>query len=36
LRRARVVKGWGIYDQIEYFKQLGVIDYRGFPDAEAS
>ena len=28
----KVVEGWGVYDQIDYYKQLGVIDYKGFPD----
>jgi C-1 hydroxylase len=28
----KVVEGWGVYDQLEYYKQLGVIDYKGFPD----
>jgi len=32
----KVVEGWGVYDQIDYYKQLGVIDYKGFPDEKIS
>ena len=32
----KVVEGWGVYDQIDYYKQLGVIDYKGFPDEKVS
>ena len=28
----KVVEGWGVYDMLDYYKQLGVIDYKGFPD----
>ena len=28
----KVVEGWGVYNQIDYYRQLGVIDYKGFPD----
>jgi steroid delta-isomerase-like uncharacterized protein len=28
----KVVEGWGVYDQLEYYQKLGVIDYKGFPD----
>jgi len=28
----KVVEGWGLYDQMDFFKQLGVIEYKGFPD----
>ena len=28
----KVVEGWGVYDQIDFFKELGVIEYKGFPD----
>ena len=32
----KVVEGWGVYDQIDSYKQLGVIDYKGFPDEKVS
>ena len=28
----KVVEGCGVYDQMDFFKQLGVIEYNGFPD----
>ena len=28
----KIVEGWGVYDQMDFFKQLGVIEYKGFPD----
>lgn len=28
----RVVEGWGVYDQLEFLKELGVLDYKGFPE----
>ena len=28
----RVVEGWGVYDQMDFFQQLGIIEYKGFPD----
>jgi len=28
----KVVEGWGVYDMLDYYKQLGVIEYKGFPD----
>ncbi|MCW4037485.1 MAG: ester cyclase [Candidatus Bathyarchaeota archaeon] len=28
----KVVEGWGVYDQLDYYQKLGVIDYKGFPD----
>jgi steroid delta-isomerase-like uncharacterized protein len=28
----QVVEGWGVYDQMDFFKQLGVIEYKGFPN----
>lgn len=28
----KVVEGWGVYDQMDFFQQLGVIEYKGFPD----
>jgi hypothetical protein len=30
--RGKVVEGWGVYDQMDFYKQLGVIEYTGFPD----
>lgn len=32
----KVAEGWGIYDQLDYYKQLGVINYKGFPDEDIS
>lgn len=32
----KVVEGWGVYDQMDFFTQLGVIDYKGFPDEKGS
>jgi len=29
---SKVVEGWGVYDMLDYYKQLGVIEYKGFPD----
>jgi len=28
----KIVEGWIIYDQMDFLKQLGVIEYKGFPD----
>jgi len=28
----KVVESWGVYDQMDFLKQLGVIEYKGFPD----
>ena len=28
----KIVEGWGVYDQMNFFKQLGVIEYKGFPE----
>jgi len=30
--KGKVVEGWGVYDQMDFLKQLGVIEYKGFPD----
>jgi steroid delta-isomerase-like uncharacterized protein len=30
--RGKIVEGWGVYDQMDFFKQLGVIEYKGFPN----
>jgi len=32
----KVIEGWGVYDQMDFFKQLGVIEYKGFPDENVS
>ncbi|UCE96925.1 MAG: ester cyclase [Candidatus Bathyarchaeota archaeon] len=32
IAEGKVVEGWGVYDQMDFFKQLGVIEYKGFPD----
>ena len=29
---SKVVEGWGVYDMLDFYKQLGVIEYKGFPD----
>jgi len=28
----KIVEGWIIYDQMDFLKQLGVIEYKGFSD----
>jgi len=28
----KIVEGWVIYDQMDFLKQLDVIEYKGFPD----
>ena len=32
INEGRVVEGWGVYDQMDFFQQLGIIEYKGFPD----
>jgi len=32
----KVVEGRGVYDMLDYYKQLGVIEYKGFPDEDVS
>lgn len=32
----KIVEAWGIYDMLDCYKQLGVIDYKGFPDEKIS
>lgn len=32
----KIVEGWGVYDMLDYYKQLGVVEYKGFPDEVAS
>ena len=36
ISKGKVVEGWGVYDQMEFFKQLGVIEYKGFPDEKVT
>ena len=28
----KVVEGWGVYNLLNFFKELGVIEYKGFPE----
>ena len=28
----KVVEKVGVYDQLDFYKELGVIDYKGFPN----
>ena len=28
----KIVEGWIVYDQMDFLKQLGVIEWKGFPD----
>ena len=28
----KVVKRWSVYDLLDFYKQLGIIEYAGFPD----
>ena len=28
----KIVEGWSVWNPLDMFKQLGVIDYKGFPD----
>ena len=28
----KIVEGWSIFNPLNYFTQLGVIEYKGFPD----
>jgi len=28
----KVIEGWGVCDMLDFLKQLGVIEYKGFPD----
>jgi len=32
----KIVEGWIVYDQRDFLKQLGVIEYKGFPDGDVS
>jgi predicted ester cyclase len=28
----KIVEGWSVWNDLDYYKKLGVIDYKGFPD----
>ena len=28
----KIVEGWSVFNPLDYFKQLGIIEYKGFPD----
>lgn len=28
----KIVEGWSVWNPFDFFKQLGVIEYKGFPD----
>ncbi|MHA2425022.1 MAG: ester cyclase [Candidatus Thorarchaeota archaeon] len=28
----KIVEGWSVWSSLDLFKQLGVVDYKGFPD----
>ncbi len=28
----KIVEGWSVWNPLDYFRQLGVIEYKGFPD----
>ena len=30
----KVVEGWEVYDLLDFYKQLGIIEYKGFPDED--
>jgi steroid delta-isomerase-like uncharacterized protein len=30
--KGKIVEGWIVYDQLDFLKQLGVIEWKGFPD----
>lgn len=32
MHACKVVERDGVYDQLDFLKQLGVIEYKGFPD----
>ncbi len=32
----KVVEGWDVDDNLDFYKQLGVIEYKGFPDEKVS
>jgi predicted ester cyclase len=32
IANGKVVERWSVYDMLDFYKQLGVVDYKGFPD----
>jgi len=34
--KGKVVEGWNVDDELDFLKQLGVIEYKGFPDENVS
>ena len=34
--KGKVVEGWNVDDELDFLKQLGVIEYKGFPDEDVS
>lgn len=32
IANGKIVEGWGVYDFLDYYKELGVIEIKGFPD----
>ncbi|MHA2407045.1 MAG: ester cyclase [Candidatus Ranarchaeia archaeon] len=30
--KGKIVEGWSVWNPIDFFKQLSVIEYKGFPD----
>jgi len=32
MHACKVVEGWDVDDNLDFYKQLGVIEYKGFPD----
>ena len=34
--KGKIVESWAVYDFLDFYKQLGVIEYKGFPDEDIS
>jgi hypothetical protein len=34
--KGKVVEGWNVDDELDFLKQLGVIEYKGFSDEDVS
>jgi steroid delta-isomerase-like uncharacterized protein len=32
IQDGKIVEGWGVYDYLDFYQQLNVITYNGFPD----
>jgi len=32
----KIIESWGVYDLLDFYKQLSVIEYKGFPDEKVS